>query len=443
MPSIYDFATWAPLARLLAVGNVEKLVVEGDFVVGAVSRHGSVHTSRIGNGSSAHHRAQWEAEHLVAAALGEAGLSRITYSLRVSPTADAVLDLFDHGPAVEDVISPYPVSIVLREGAVPQLWRRLPEPTPNAASAPSADPARLERLLRQRLPDPIGVNDAQIAAAQTRLGVTLPAELTTLYRVTQGNRADQKHTDALGCELLPIEELSIADAGRRWSPWYYAAGEAARTPPDAPVQGLPGSPGWIVFAGDGGTARFAVDLTPGPAGHLGQIIVLDDGRSIGADLVADSLTDMIEHGSQDWRPAGPDAYPAVARINTTAFTSVEAAAHPDLEVLTIGRWDGGPLSLAAVADLPRLRTLQAQAGMLADPMQITGLTGLEYLAIGIREWRTLLRAGAVPRGLSAAGIEIDGRPDPQDLMALANELLALRNRPLITRTTINGNLQRN
>ncbi|GAA2615756.1 SMI1/KNR4 family protein [Paractinoplanes durhamensis] len=453
MPSIYDFATWAPLARLLTVGALEKLVVEGGFVVGAVSRSGSVHTSRLGNGSSAHRRAQWEAEQLVAAGLNEFGLdesgldefglSRIAYCLQVSPAGDAVLDLFDYGSAVEDVTSPYPVSMVLRDGAVPQPWRRLPSPAPDAGPAPSADPARLERLLRQRLVDPVGVTDAQIAAAQARLGVSLPAELTALYRVTSGSRGDQKYTDALGCELLPIDELSIADSRRRSSPWYYAAGEAARTPSDATVQGLPGSPGWIVFASDGGTARFAVDLTPGAAGHLGQIIVLDDGRSIGGDLVADSLTAMIEHGSQDWRPARPDEWPAVARINANAFSSVDAAAHPELEVLVIGRWDGEPLSLAAAVGLPRLRTLQAQAGTLADPMQIARISGLEYLAIGVHEWRVLLQAAAVPRGLSAAGIEIDGQEDPREVVALANELLALWNRPLVSRTTLSGNLQPN
>ncbi|WP_213006596.1 hypothetical protein [Paractinoplanes toevensis] len=34
----YDFANWAPLARLLTVGSLEKLVVEGGFVVGTVAQ---------------------------------------------------------------------------------------------------------------------------------------------------------------------------------------------------------------------------------------------------------------------------------------------------------------------------------------------------------------------------------------------------------------------
>jgi hypothetical protein len=40
---------------------------------------------------------------------------------------------------------------------------------------------------------------------------------------------------------------------------------------------------------------------------------------------------------------------------------------------------------------------------------------MEYLAIGIREWRILL----------AAGIELEPDQDPADVAALANELLAL------------------
>jgi hypothetical protein len=165
------------------------------------------------------------------------------------------------------------------------------------------------------------------------------------------------------------------------------------------------------------------------------------GQSVGAHLVADSLTDMVEHGSENWRWLRPEDYPAVARVNSGGgLTSVEEAAHPHLDVLSIGNWDGEPLSLA-VTGLPRLRTLQAQAGALADPGQIAGLSSLENLAIGIREWRIPLAADAVPRGLLAAGIELEPDQDPADVAALANELLGLWGRPVITRTTIEGNLK--
>ncbi len=51
-------------------------------------------------------------------------------------------------------------------------------------------------------------------------------------------------------------------------------------------------------------------------------------------------------------------------------------------MLSIGVWEGEPFSLAPVADLPRLRTLTAMPGTLADPLEITGLTRLEFLALG-------------------------------------------------------------
>jgi cell wall assembly regulator SMI1 len=438
MPSIFDFATWVDLARLLTVGNPRKLLEDGGFVVGAVVGRSSVFTCRVGDGSPAHSRAQTDAVGLVWAALEEVGRGQVAFGIRVTPALEAVFDLFDCGAAME-TLSPYPDSMVLVEGAVPEPWRRLPMPVPEVTAAPTADPARLERLLRGRLPGAIGATDAEIATAEARLGVALPDELATLYRVAGGGLEEDGHAEAVRCRLLSIDELTIADAEWQPSSWRYGATEAVRTPPDAAVQGLPGSPGWMVFAGNGGRERFAVDLTPGPAGHLGQIIVLGV-RSLGGYVVADSLTDMVEHGSENWRLVDPQEYPAVARINSGAFTSVDEAAHPDLEVLTIGTWDGEPLSLAAVADLPRLRTLRAQAGTLSDPGEIGGLTNLEYLAIGVREWRVLLAADAVPKGLSAAGIDVERDQDPADVAALANELLALWGRPLISRTTIRGSL---
>jgi hypothetical protein len=130
----------------------------------------------------------------------------------------------------------------------------------------------------------------------------------------------------------------------------------------------------------------------------------------------------------------------VARVNIGSLSSVEAAAHPELEVLSIGVWEGEPLSLAPVTGLPRLRTLTAYPGTLADPLEIAELTGLEFLELGPEDWRVLLDAGTVPRSLSAASIEIHGTRHPLPIVALANELLALWDRPPITRTTLEGDL---
>ncbi|WP_374192801.1 hypothetical protein [Streptomyces sp. MBT62] len=133
----------------------------------------------------------------------------------------------------------------------------------------------------------------------------------------------------------------------------------------------------------------------------------------------------------------------MARVNIGNLKSVEAVAHPGLEVLSIGVWDGAPLSLAPVLGLPRLRTLTAYPGTLADPLEIAGLTGLEFLELGPEDWRVLLDAGAVPRGLSAAEIVAHGEWDPLPYVTLANEILALWDRPLIVQTILEGELPAN
>ena len=123
-------------------------------------------------------------------------------------------------------------------------------------------------------------------------------------------------------------------------------------------------------------------------------------------------------------------------MNARGVPSVEAAAHPGLEALSIGVWEDEPISLRPVMGLPRLRTLSAYPGTLADPLEIAELTGLEYLELGPEEWRVLLDADAVPRSLSAAAIEVHGDRHPLPVVALANELLALWDRPRITRTIL-------
>lgn len=65
---------------------------------------------------------------------------------------------------------------------------------------------------------------------------------------------------------------------------------------------------------------------------------------------------------------------------------------------------------------------------------------MEYLELGPQEWQALLDAGAVPPGLLAAAVEPDGSRDPIQLVAIANELLALWDRPRIAQTILEGNL---
>lgn len=444
MPALHDFATWEPLLSLLRTVHTE----------GALRVAGSIGPTGWSLPLSAQ-RHVGPAAAPVQRALREAGVQEALFTADVSSDGRAVLHVFGSGPAVEsDFRSPNPSSLVLVEGAVPEPWRRLPDPVPGAVPAPSADPALLERTLRERLPDAVGATEEEIAAAETRLGVTLPEELKALYRATRvcpagpdgsgdwaADFAEQQAAgSAVGCELASLEELFTVDADLRPCPWEFAAAMAAVTLPDSAVQGLVGSPGWIAFGSNGGDI-FAVDLTPGPRGHLGQVILIDHEQSIGAELYGASLTELVLDRFERTAPARlPER-----RLPVTAWVGdhhdlvdLTSAAHPDLEVVRVFRRSGAPLGLAPIAGLPRVRTLTAHPGTLADPLEVTGLPGLEYLALGPDEWRLLLDNGAVPRGLSAAAVEAHGTAHPAAVVSVANDLLALWNRPLIPHTVVEG-----
>lgn len=161
--------------------------------------------------------------------------------------------------------------------------------------------------MRERLPDAVGATEEEIAAAEARLGVALSEELKVLVRVVRarsddfGEGEEYDHEEecrvdsAVGCEFFGLDHLYGTDAEARHAGPAGPAGAptgAGGTPPDAPVQHLAGSPGWISFGSNGGD-DYAVDLAPGPAGHHGQIILVGHEVAVGAELVADSLTDFV------------------------------------------------------------------------------------------------------------------------------------------------------
>jgi cell wall assembly regulator SMI1 len=456
LSSLHEFATWEPLLKALRVSHAEALAAVGGQAGGQIGmRSWSIPMPptfpKLGRALRPEDIPdQFDAVQRVRDALAEAGADTISFTAQISPDGKAALHLLDFGPAVEPGVSgPHPGALLLVEGAVPEPWRRLPEPVPGAAPSPGADAVTLDRALRERLPDAIGATEAELAAAEERLGIALPGELKALYRVTRARWEDWDDSyeiaarvfEEVGCELLSLDEVYVADTCSRPSSWRFASMEAVDTPPDAAVQGLVGSPGWIVFGDTGGGDRIAVDLTPGPGGHTGQIIVISHEESVGAGLVSDSLTELVLRVPR--QPRGHrrrDEPPAVAWVNTRGVPGVEAAAHSGLEALSIGVWEAEPLSLAPVTGLPRLRTLQACPGTLADPLEIARLTHLEFLELAPEDWRVLLDADAVPRGLLAAGIEVRNDADPLPVVDLADEILALWDRPPVTRTVLEGRL---
>ncbi|MFF4645958.1 SMI1/KNR4 family protein [Streptomyces sp. NPDC001389] len=440
LSSLDAFGTWEPVLRLMLAGDTERGAARPARVAGRISQYGW---------SLAHRGSMSSAARLavvgIQRALARGGVQEVAFRAEVRPDGKTVLGVVWPSPAVEPALG-YPDLgvLVLAEDSLPGPWLRRPDPVPAAVPAPSADPELLERTLRERLLGAVGATEEEIAAAEARLGVTLSEELKVLYRVVRVDWREDFETanragDAVGCELGGLDDLYAVEAARRHLGWDHGATRAAVTAPDAAVQGLAGSPGWIGFGGNGGD-EFAVDLTPGPGGYVGQVILVDHEQTLGAELVADSLTDFVLGRMREGgRERHGDELPAVAEVGTGHLETVQAAAHPALEVLTVKDRPGTPVSLAPVAGLPRLRSLVASPGTLADPLEIAGLTGLEYLEAGAPEWRVLLDAGAVPRTLKAAAVMVRDQ-DHLPVVALANEILALWDRPPIAQTLIEGDL---
>jgi len=302
--------------------------------------------------------------------------------------------------------------------------------------------------MHEWFPAATGATDEEIAACERRLGVRLPDELKALYRVASGRPDDWGTFDdsVRLWEFLPneflftLDSLYVADPATRGSGnWDLQAQEAVITPPGARVQGLVGSPGWIVFAHDGSGEMTAVDLTPGPGGHVGQVIQIPHEQDLGARLVCDSVTDLILHRQPEQQDEPPaSASPAVTEVRDGnprqggyTVPTVQAAADPALEVLSICADGDAPHSLVPLAGLPRLRTLVADPGALADPREIAALTGLEFLELGPDDWRSLLIADAVPRSLLAAAVHTRDQ-DQLAADAVVTDILALFNRPQAT-----------
>lgn len=301
MSALSEFATWEPLIKLLWARNRESQhtrfapipgVIPGVIGRGGWSMHLMPHPLRLEPGRAllvSDFQEEHDAAERVQKAVRDEGLELIQFVVEVASNGRVLLHLIETGPSIESGFSSdLPGTAVLVEGAVPEPWRRLPEPGPTAP-ARSADPELLERLLRERIPEAQGATDAEIDAAQERLGVCFPEELRALYRVmrslealegTDGDEdAEERAYNLLGCMLVGLDELVAVTPETRYSPWRFAASEALDTGPDDAVQDLVGSPGWICFGTTYGGDQLAIDLTPGPRGHVGQVIFLSHEQS--------------------------------------------------------------------------------------------------------------------------------------------------------------------
>ncbi|WP_155298653.1 SMI1/KNR4 family protein [Deinococcus kurensis] len=130
-----------------------------------------------------------------------------------------------------------------------------------------------------------GVTDAALDAFEARQGVTFPPALRALYRWHDGG-------DLFGLEFLSLAHLEFNRVA-----WAEIAADRlpdldegiASHPPGA-ILLLYATGDWLPFLHDGGGNHVALDLHPGPAGRVGQVITVgpdeDDRYVLAPDLEA-------------------------------------------------------------------------------------------------------------------------------------------------------------
>lgn len=149
-----------------------------------------------------------------------------------------------------------------------------------------------------------GAKDAAIEAAELKMQLALPEDLRTAYRYFDGVDFVRRPQTAPrvpplivpGCEWLPLVELV-----RLWSHHRDIAaalapelGEPSPPQPSMRMQHtLWLDPRWIPIGEDNSGFFSAVDLHPGPAGRLGQLIQLSCGGGV-ETVAAPSFTEYIE-----------------------------------------------------------------------------------------------------------------------------------------------------
>lgn len=113
-----------------------------------------------------------------------------------------------------------------------------------------------------------------------------------------------------------------------------------------------------------------------------------------------------------------------------------AAARDDIEAVRFSR-QTDPLDRNPLLDHPGIRTIDAGIERLPDPTQVNSFPSLEYLSMTASDWRILLNASAVPESLLSTKVN---SLDALDVVTVSNQLLALWGRPLITVTTLRGDV---
>lgn len=313
----------------------------------------------------------------------------------------------------------------------------LPEPYRRHAVPPTPDHPRgwsdldaLEAALREIWPNSTGMSNAELDAYEKQLGRPLPPEARVLYSVIREHSVDYSTippADPIGFDIWPLDSAQRQARRTDYTGWWFLARAAADDASAKRVQALSQPPEWFVIGGD--VAIYAIDMAPGPTGMVGQVIAWNDedrwDQPFGAQLVSDSLLDFFQGRNHTaWTGSTwTEDLPAYGEVTTANGRSISEVASDELEILCVV-CGSEPVSLAPIAGLPRLRTVEATAGSITDVLALGTLGNLEYLEIGVAEWNILLDAGQVPPSLKACGVDsgLDNRHTTHEVAAVLDRI---------------------
>ncbi|MBN2497054.1 MAG: SMI1/KNR4 family protein [Deltaproteobacteria bacterium] len=181
----------------------------------------------------------------------------------------------EEAPAPEPFVPPEAVPFEVEPAIVAQLERVWRWAHRHAEAAPELTPQGLEL--------------DRILAIEREVSFPYPNDLRTLLHFwPAGSSVAQYYF--LSPERMVMEHGFFASEAETW---------AKEVPGDSEAMKV-ASHGWIPFANDFGSGRLALDLDPGPAGQVGQVVQVypGDNRPMAASLEAllSEFADMVERG---------------------------------------------------------------------------------------------------------------------------------------------------